>query len=52
MLLLIIPNKPDLYVSENLKFRVKMADSLVAYLCDNNAVMEEQNDKQNRTVCA
>lgn len=52
MLLLIIPNKPDLYVSENLKFRVKMADSLVAYLCDNNAVMEEQNGKQNGTVCA
>lgn len=53
-MLLIIPNKPDLYVSENIMFRVKMAESLVAHLCENNAVMEEQTySKQTKwdTVC-
>lgn len=42
MLLSIMPNKPDLYVSQNLMFRVKIAESLVGHLCENNAVMEEQ----------
>lgn len=42
MLLSIMPNKPDLYVSQNLMFRVKIAESLVAHLCENNAVMGEQ----------
>lgn len=42
MLLLIMPNKPDLYVSENLMFRVKMAESLMAHLCESSVVVEEQ----------